>query len=202
MNELVNELLKQKYAFEHRVIKGLASAEERNNMMSRVASALPTLDPDDFDEDMAIADLLNILSYAGDTAPLYKGLVASYLHGPGIWPAIMALSVLCYFYELTQEYAQEISQLMRGVPWDPEYRVQEFATGVAATFLRKESNPVLLRTLIDIVEDETVPEEPRTNAQSALVAALGLNAVNGVQKESLGEGSLLRLAKERLTQEL
>lgn len=171
-------------------------------MMSNVASVLPELNSGDQYGDMVIADLLNILSYAGDASPSYKDLIARYLYGPGVWSAIMALSVLCYFYKLTTNYAQEISQLMRGVRWDPEYNAQEFATGVAATFLRKESDPILLRTLIDIVEDRTIPEEPRTNAQSALVAALGLNDVNGVQKESRGEGSLLRLAKERLKQEL
>jgi hypothetical protein len=212
MNELVNELLKQKYTFEYRVIKGLASDEERNIMMSRVASALPTLDPGDFDDSMDITDLLNILSYAGDTAPLYKGLVASYLHGPGTTPAIMALSVLCYFYNLTPDYVQEISKLMRGVPWDSEYSVQEFATGVAGTFLRKRSEPMLLRTLIEIVENGTISEDPRTNALSALEAALGLseesilakmrNAKAGIHRESLDEASILRLAKERLKQEV
>lgn len=202
-NTTAIKLLAQKYNFEQRVIKGLASAEEIDTMMSNVARALPNLDREA--DDLDIADLLNILTYARDTS--YKDLVADYLYGPGTSSAYVALGILCYFYKLTARYAKQIAFIIRGAPWDTSDSLHEKVTSVAADYLRDHTEPTLLRALIETSENHYTSQDRRDNTLGALGIALGLRlprrATKEVDNESshLDDASIMRLAKERLARE-
>ena len=142
--------------FVKRVIKSGVSSEEIDSVMSAVAAAIVALGPgaysedDDKGADLAAADLLDILSYANDTS--YKDLVASFLHGRNVQAAVVALSVLGTFYDLTEEYAKEIAELILGVPWDPFNTVEECAAGLARAYLKEQEQPELLSALIETGE--------------------------------------------------
>lgn len=89
-----------------------------------------------------------------------KKLIEPFLNHPDD-PMVskIALQSLCTYWDLTEEYLDELKMFINGVEWDDFDDVRIQAISIAGEYLRSAKNPELLQTLIDLFENiETSPD--------------------------------------------
>ncbi|MBA2367848.1 MAG: hypothetical protein H0V82_02350 [Candidatus Protochlamydia sp.] len=158
--------------------------------------------------------LIHILGKA--KAIQYRNLIEPFLNYPDD-PLVskIALQCLCTYWDLTNEFSEELKIFIRGEDWDDFDDVRLTAIGISGEYLRSTSNKDLLHVLVDVFENlETSPlikraENPelvRSCAYYAIARALGKNydqipntdkIINQLQRNSL-DLSLIEQAKNLL----
>jgi hypothetical protein len=116
--------------------------------------------------------LLEILGRSGATS--YRSLVETYLdssNDPML--ASLALRVLCFYWDLTPHYIDQILQFLDGVFWDTGKDCKLTAINIAGEHLRDHLSKELLGRLLDIFRTETEDKLIREATYSALARAMG-----------------------------
>ncbi len=116
--------------------------------------------------------LLYILGLSGDAS--YRHLMEKYLESPDDpMLARMALHVLCNYWDLADQYTDQVLRFLQGVPWDDEEDVRLVAISIAGRHLRLHPDSRLLGALISIFENPEEGQTVREAAYQALAIALG-----------------------------
>jgi hypothetical protein len=115
--------------------------------------------------------LLYLLGRGGDSS--YRSAVEPYLEGPDDMLARLALWVLCWYWNLTAEYAKQVARFMHGVHWDESAQCRLAAIFIAGDYLAVASEPRLLKSLITLCENRGEDQTLRAHAYSALATAMG-----------------------------
>lgn len=185
----------------HNALYGEAPVGEKLRLIAFAASELEKQDPDNPNQN-EVYDLLSMLQY-GDAAT-YRPLVEPYLHFHDYVLAEVALQVLCNFYNLTEQYIDNLVHFMGGVSWDPYDDLQSKAAYIAAHYLKDHTEPRLLQELINLVENgqQEGVHVQRDVAYTALVDAFGIKRdLTRHLRYEQADPSIIQAAKERLQHE-
>ena len=118
----------------------------------------------------------------------------------------LALEILCLYWGETQNYVEYLRRFIKGVSWDSESNVRQVAILLAGNHLRSNSDPRLLRSIIDIAQNATENTVIRGDAYLSLGRAMGKDwkelpsAAKAFDMEQL-DTRLLVEANERLRHE-
>ncbi len=127
--------------------------------------------------------LIHILGRA--KAIHYRNLIEPFLNYPDD-PLVskIALQCLCTYWDLTNEYIEELKMFINGVDWDDFDDVRLTAISISGEYLRSTSNVELLHTLVDVFENlenstqiksAENPELVRSCVYYAIARAMGKN---------------------------
>jgi hypothetical protein len=116
--------------------------------------------------------LLHILGRAGAVA--HRRLVERFLESASDpMLAQMAMHILCNYWDMSDQYLDELIRFVRGVPWDVDGDVRRTALSDAGEYLRSHEDPRLLHAIVQVFENATEGQGMREAAYIALARAAG-----------------------------
>jgi hypothetical protein len=176
---------------------GEISEDEVRKVAEELASSAPGTDR---------FTLLQILGEA--QAKSFRALIERYLESPDDpMLARLALEILCLYWGEPRRYLAELRRFVGGVAWDKQSDVRQVAILLSGNYLRSNSDPVLLRAILDILEDPAESTVIRGDAYLALGRAMGRDwnslpsATTAFDPATQLDGRLLEEAKARLEDE-
>lgn len=147
---------------------GTLTDEEINYVGKRLEASLSSADPELYSIIYILgrADMLDIPSniYSVPRGLKYRPIIEKYLFYPDDPDVtIIALKTLCSYWDLTEDYVQEISQFIKKVDWDVDGQIAIIAMSIAGEYLKYTLNKdkKLLQLLLDVWESQYTQKEPK-----------------------------------------
>jgi len=137
----------------------------------------------------------------------YRTIVEPFLHKKVVSLAKLALWILCTYWDLAEDYADDVLNFLKGVEWDQIDEIRITAATIAGKYLSRLPNKALLEALFTILENEQEDSILRQVAYISLLQAMGVPSLQlpqpSLETDIIDENHpLIHKARERVKNEI
>ena len=121
------------------------------------------------------SELYNCLFIVGLMgSPEHTKIIIKFLHCPeDPMLSALALKILCIYWQLSENYLNEIKQFINGVEWDELDDIRTSALRCGGEYLKTNDDDELLKLIYDVFINEIEDSVIQESAYSALAMATG-----------------------------